>query len=292
MAAESEVDLIDTLSEGLADVSHLPLIVLASGRTTLADKFCSVAFAVFLVAGGSLESFATYMSEVIVGTFDMGVEFGLGQILPVLVSDIFPWIIGTDLVAVPQPVSASAPLEDDIDFQDVPEPELPVIPEVSLNGMLQQGGLLHMTHNAADGVLGVMPIISKAIDPFGELCTLVRESYTCTRVLETCFTSPVAKEFHTTLQRFKGKVYKKRWGSVAFALDGALTDLQKPLRRYWSLDRYMNNLGRPTAEAPLSTINEVDESIGSSFFWAKLITLDFIYSLIRLCWNWHGTRRL
>jgi hypothetical protein len=272
------------LSEGLSDVTHLPLICLASGRTTLADKFFAVAFAVFLVAGGTLQSFATYMSEIVIGTFDFGVEYGLGQILPVKVNDMFPWIAGTDLLE--QALPDFEFLEDDTEFQAVPAPAPLIIPEVSLNPMLQQGGLLHMTHNAADGVLEVMPIISKAIDPFAEVCTLVRETYTCTRLRETCFTHPVAREFHPVLKGFKGKIHRARWGTVAFALDGALSDLQRPLRRYWSLAKYMDNLGRRTAEAPLSKITEVDESIESSFFWAKLITLDFVYSLIRLCFEW------
>ena len=109
--------------------------------------------------------------------------------------------------------------------------------------------------------------------------------FTCTRMLELCFDDPAGRTLHKCLKKVQCKVYKKRWGSVAFATKEALEVIF--IRRRWSLRRYCAGSGRhrPIAagldeddQGPNILI--VDESISSPTWWAHITTLDFVYMLV------------
>lgn len=100
-------------------------------------------------------------------------------------------------------------------------------------------GLLHILHYAGNSILSVVPRFDAAVSQLAEVCTLIRSEDTCTRMRERCFAGLVAQEFHQQLKAFSAKVYRARWGTVAFAVADILK-LAAPLRRFWDLKR---NLG-------------------------------------------------
>ena len=80
IADDARHDMDVALLEQLArcvDVHRLPLMTLASGRTTLADKFASVVHAVMLESGWSVHDLSGYLDSICTTTTDFGVEYGL-----------------------------------------------------------------------------------------------------------------------------------------------------------------------------------------------------------------------
>ena len=69
----------------------LPLIVLASSRTRLRDKFEAAAFQFFLVAGHTAAHLERFSKSILVPTTDMGTELGLSSVAPVRIDELFPW---------------------------------------------------------------------------------------------------------------------------------------------------------------------------------------------------------
>ena len=84
------------------------------------------------------------------------------------------------------------------------------------------------------------------------------------------------------IRKFDPKVNKVHWGSIDIACRQVL-DLEKPLRRFWDLERYDaagQDVAAPGAEARLQ-LEGIDEAIESPVFWARLIAFDFLFEMIR-----------
>ena len=91
-------------------------------------------------------------------------------------------------------------------------------PEVSFQACPSAPGFLHITHNAAIRVLASCSDLDEAVDPMVAVCKLIRNHQTSTRLQETCFTSPVARQFVRKLQRCKAKPHRERWGTISISL--------------------------------------------------------------------------
>lgn len=72
-------------------VHHCPVMVLGSGRASLADKFQTVLYSLLLEAGARPAGFPVYLSCVRTLTSDLGVEFGISRIAPVKFGELWPW---------------------------------------------------------------------------------------------------------------------------------------------------------------------------------------------------------
>ena len=97
LAIAGEEDLMARIAKLLGRLHRLPLMNIASGKTALADKFYVCMFALFLEGSMTLDNFATLVSEIVIGSFDMGTELGLARVMPVPVLDLFPWLEGTPM---------------------------------------------------------------------------------------------------------------------------------------------------------------------------------------------------
>ena len=143
-----EQEKIAILKQNIS-VYSLPLCHLASGRSSLTDKFFIVLYEIFLEAGLTLKCFARVVKEHVAGCTDMGVEFGLRQPLPVRCSKLFPWLPNS--VVNPALPPARHSLESD-DMLGAPVVADPVTddadPEVSLHEMVSGIGL-HGTLDSA-----------------------------------------------------------------------------------------------------------------------------------------------
>ena len=72
-------------------IHKFPLVVLASGRESVAFKFEAGTHALYLESGPALRDLQRLMQEVLVSTTDMGVEHILGKVKPVPFMELFPW---------------------------------------------------------------------------------------------------------------------------------------------------------------------------------------------------------
>lgn len=272
--------MINELQNGLP-LHHLPLITLGSGRTTLLDKFQTLVHAFALESGGTCEELARYCSQIRVITSDFGVEFSLSRVRPAPVRTLIPWY-KEDLGEV----SEGKQNQEEWEVDSPAEVDAPagLDTKVSIEEAIPTPGLLHIIHNATNSLLDSVPELEEIVEGMATICTFLREPYTCARLVDACFCSIQARPFQEQLKRFDGKVNRARWGSLAFACSSLLS-LERPLREHWNLEAYQkgdqNSEQRSSPATAPGNLQQIDEAIESSEFWAKLQTLNCLFELVR-----------
>lgn len=162
---------------------------------------------------------------------------------------------------------------------------------VSLQDSQAAPGLLHIVHNASDDIIGAMRDVSVAVDQLAAVAAFLSNKHWRGRMLETCFCSPAAREFHAPLKAFNAEARRGRWGSTASACK-LLLDLERPLRHFWDMQRYAAAM--PEQDGALAAakkdagpkIGEVNAAIESPVFWACLRTADFLFGIARDVFKW------
>ena len=249
-------------------VTHrLPILVLGSGRTTLADKFACCLFGFLLDFGYTAESLASFVSEVAVCTTDFGVEFQLASVKPIdLIGSVFPWLTwrsDDDASGVPEDPEGFA----------VPGSPVPEEVTLSLEETIPAPGLLHIIHNTSNDLLNVMQTAEDPVKQLSEVCKFLTNQHTSECVAVACFSAGPSRRFRQLITKFRGKVYRSRWGNVAHAIR-MIKEIETPLRRYWSLNKY-NNLAQHGARPAqpqqddndnVTNIQVVDAAISSSLW--------------------------
>ena len=257
-----------------------PPVVLGSGGGSLAQKFHAVMHAFLLEAGDSADAVGKLCDEVCVSTFDLGTEFSLPRVCPVPLQELFPWVsMPESTVEFHMQESADLDaLQSLLENSHVYQSE---DRRVSLSGSLAVPGILHIIHNAANDVLKVTKLLDKQVDALAETCRWLSDNQSCSRLLERCFSSRVGQELQVQLKKFSCKVYRQRWGSVAFCCEALMTI--KPVILYgWSLDTYM----RGSNEHISPSLRTINEALTSSVFWASLVVLNQLYELVRSAFRW------
>ena len=90
------------------------------------------------------------------------------------------------------------------------------------------------------------------------------------RVIASCFDDPLGRAQAKLLRKIQGKVYKKRWGSIAFHVQQVRA--VSFLRRRWSLEMYSACGARPLQRMELKYGNRTAQQgvITSSVAGGKL----------------------
>ncbi|CAE7249385.1 TNN [Symbiodinium sp. CCMP2456] len=181
-----------------------------------------------------------------------------------------------NLDPVPIGVDDSDEPEREVDeiFEEVPEP-----PSIDFKDMLTFPGVHHVLDNAVNGMSGVMANYEELMPQAAKLCRFLRNSETRDILLERCFGGPVGLQFRKELREFRGNIYPGRWGTVAFSVP-LLLSVEPALRWGWDKARYLQDANARTA-AVTAIVEEVDQAMGSSFFWAWLRVVDMLVRAIR-----------
>ena len=266
------------LSEHLENSLHrCPIVCLGSGRLGLVDKFIAILHALGLEAALTMDSWVSFVKEIAVGTSDLGVEFGLNCCKDTPLSSLLPHF------HVSRPVGAAV---DDVVDLDPGEEPLAEEPSVSFENMLSAPGILHIMHNLSNDLLKATPQLDAAIDQLVHVAKHIRNPPSRERMLATCFGSVVGRCFHKRFRKYKSKVNKGRWGTVAFSLSETTDDeIKRPMRRFWNLALYIDD-GKFKKD---SILEGIDESINSVRWWSLLETGDLLYKLIRDIFIWVET---
>jgi hypothetical protein len=205
------------------DVHALPPMVIGSGRGTLAMKFHAFMFAQFLECKSAWD-LSLLASELIAITSDQGVEFGVTRLEPIDVAALFPW-------------SQQDGVGGDDDYMFAPLADAPIPPRIDLTGCVGIAGLLHIIHNSSADLESAMGTYKDTVRKLKHVANLVRRHATKDRLLNSCFNEGPALYMRRELQKFDGKVYENRWGTVAHCIIETLK-LEHALRFGWSLQKY------------------------------------------------------
>ena len=94
------------------------------------------------------------------------------------------------------------------------------------------------------------------------------------------------------IRKFKGAIYKKRWGTVAFSAP-ELIKVRRPLQHAWDPNRYIGKELKASEDVqadgyvPEGTfITAVDIEIRSVYFWNYWIMLEFLSTFMRRLVEW------
>jgi hypothetical protein len=132
----------------------------------------------------------------------------------------------------------------------------------------------------------VMPLLDKAVSSLSHVAEMIANRSTCDRLLESCFSSDIGLVFHSKFRAFNGKVYRARWGTIAFCCK-SLLELKRTLCWGWNMGKYSaaSNIGRESSSTAVH-IDLINQAITSEFWWSAIATLDSLYELIRCAFGW------
>ena len=284
LALRDELAIIAEMQSRIV-VHHLPIMALSSGRTSLQDKFCCLMFAFMLEAGETASSLASFVHEIVAGTFDLGVEFSLGRIKPTAFSVLFPWYH-------PPGSGGESGVQDVVDDFELPEFQLAsdlAEENLSLQDMLSIPGPLHILRNATNSLLDNLPYLNGAVEKLQVVRRFLSNPDKKQRLLASCFDRPLARAFHTEIKRFDAKVHTGRWGTVAFAIPELLA-LRIPLQKFWNFDAFkkqgLSLASNSAADDASLKIEVVNDCIDSTEFWAQLMTLESLFYVVRELLIW------
>ena len=108
------------------------------------------------------------------------------------------------------------------------------------------------------------------------------------RLLERCFTDPIAKAQEETIKGYKTKIHRKRWGAIGYGSKKMLR-LKGPMRRNWCIRKFMGAAKEPSedAESEFGTrATNVDEWVNSLFWWNTLSVMEVLDVVFRKLYRW------
>lgn len=259
-------------------------MVLGSMRGALIDKVTVVLHAFMLESGLTCQDLQSFCQQVCVATSDLGVEFDLSKAPAFCVRDVWPWYDDKP------PEEGIVQADAEADGFDVVEHYLGLDARLSLRHMMAVPGILHIIHNASDDLLKAAPLLGESGVQLASLSTFLREPHTRSRLLEACFNGRVSSAFKKDFSTYRAKVNTGRWGSVAFAC-ASILEIEKPLRRFWSMQNYLripqhHGAGGEDEDVARKQLKEVDEIIDAPIFWARMLVLNELFSLVRRCFWW------
>ena len=265
---EEETKMMDALRDLMWDIHPLPIVTLASGRTSLPFKFHRVAHALLLEAGRDPSDMEVSMAEHVVLSGDMGTEFGLSSVAPISCTQLFPFLEKSE---------HAVNVHDEWDAP-IPASEY----KLSFSNSVAAPTLMHVIHNAANGVTDVMPKCKEGISPLTEIASMLHRKHNRQRLLNTCYSSMLGKQFHGVLKSWRGLVWDKRWGTVAHAVKNAL-ERRRVLQ--WGWDKDCFNAGT-SGKSKSNYVEVVDGAVNDVFFWTSLEVLDELYKNVRMALDW------
>ena len=246
-----------------------PVMVIGSGKGDLASKFEAFVFSQYLESK-TVQDLASMLGDFTAITSDQGIEYGVGRVIPVRSSALFPWLEEAG--------------GDDDDFMFAPRADGAGVAELGLTGSVSIAGLLHIIHNSSLDLSSAMPSYKDTVHELKHVSNLVRRRDTKQRLLLRCFNSPPACYRKRGIETFKGKCYEDRWATVAScSID--LLGVEDRLRSAWDVRRY-GHVEEQEGATDGANVQLVDEAMNDDYFWAMLRVFNFIASMLMQMWSW------
>ena len=140
---------------------------------------------------------------------------------------------------------------------------------VDMRGSIFAAGILHVVHNATEGLGETLQHFAEFTVRLTQVCRLLSLPWARKRFCETCLNEGPAAQFKYLFSNFTARVYTGRWGTIVHAI-GALVPLQMPLRAAWSKAAFsFGSPGRPRDGGNAHNallVDVIDEAIRSDFF--------------------------
>jgi hypothetical protein len=209
----------------------------------------------------------------------------LARLRPFSIQELFPWATDHEHCEAPsvdEELGGEAPF--DFTAEDrILAPAAPLL--VDVTGSLYFPGLLHIVHNATEGLTDALSGWDDFVGGLRELAAFLARPYARQRLRETCFSNPPADAHRHLFMDYGSVVFEGRWGTVVQAI-ASILPLEEALRLGWSKERFM--FGQSCAPAAESNdyVHKVDLVIGSSFGWTYCKTIDAIAEILAEICQW------
>ncbi len=230
------------------------------------------------------------MRAAISWTGDLGTEAAFSRLSGFNIRDLFPW--ASDTVEEPECDAEAGGGHGGFDFQAEGRDLVPGAcgavhgddpMHVSTHGSLFVAGLLHIIHNATEGLSEALVGWKSFVESLRHLTTFLRRPWLRQRLRATCFRTPPASAFLWQFQDFSASIHDGRWGSVVRAV-AAVLSLEMPLKLAWDKRRFC--FGHQSAAGESVVIDEVDRVITSEYFWTYAKVLDTLAEVIGELMTW------
>ena len=301
---ESNPDVCNPHFDDMAKVAslcqrhRLPSVCIGFGASSFPSKLGALCHAM------RLEQFTASMLEIYIKEFkvvlsDDGTERLLNNLMPTPLQNIIPFfedtpaedikticrrvsnlgmeqVAGDDLVGE-DPGFDLAGVQDD--FADVAEPM------ADFTGSLGFSGVHHIIDNATKGLKDILDDWDDNIAKTKAVCKLLRDEGMRDKLLERCFSGPVARHMHPELKSFKGWVHEGRWGTIAFSMP-ELIRVHRTLTWGWDTLTFLR--GDDADEEGNLTVfaDTCDEAITSRNWWGWIFMMEQISSILRSGISW------
>eukprot|EP00971_Amphidinium_carterae_P095361 1886900-Amphidinium_carterae.2 len=149
-------------------------------------------------------------------------------------------------------------------------------------------GIMHITHNITGSLHTVLREWTHFTNLLTHVCRLLRNKWSKTRLLNTCFTQQPWAACRSKLDTFSAAVYQGRWGSVTDAIEQILP-LFPILKGAWDITRFgsADNTGKEanTGGKTLS-VSVVNEAFTEPFFAAYALAMKEIATVLLHVDHW------
>ena len=174
---------------------------------------------------------------------------------------------------------------------DAPAPPPPADPMTDLSACSDVPGLLHIVHNAGRGLEDQLQHYTEATKRLQVVSKLLRRNETSTRLKTTCFNSAIGEHLWTSsgLDKFSGKCYSDRWGTVACCVVQVTSDMERALEHAWSLEKYRFGRTDPVREEDSdhsSQIGLVDDTLSAAYWWCYWKMLKSVAKVLKEALEW------
>ena len=137
---------------------------------------------------------------------------------------------------------------------------------------LHTPGLLHILHHACEYMANAIPGFKEFKKKVGQVCDLLRRTYSRERLLRQCFGQAPLKSLRANFDGFRANIHHGRFGDVIDAVQ-ELNCREVVLRAGWDVKKYNYGKEVPAKKDDNSwriDLADVNDAITSDDFWAHI----------------------
>lgn len=153
-------------------------------------------------------------------------------------------------------------------------------------------GTIHIVDNIFNNLVEAVPELDDCVTGLEKVGDLVRRPASQARLFARCFNYPAGFVLQRKIKKYKSKVHRKRWGSIAFATK-RMRKIIPHLKTGWCKNAYGGG-SRPEGQegAAMSvdefrvSVEKVDSYIQSNHWLGCMVLIEHFNAVFRALFHW------